>query len=75
VSELREIVWMDAFNDATNWTPTCELETKPRLIRSVGYLLPVVVPGYVSLAQSLDPWTDSVGSVLHIPKVCIVEEV
>lgn len=74
MTELREVVWSDAFADATDWTATGDLETRPRLIRSVGYVLPDVVPGYLSLAQSLDPWTDSVGAVLHIPRSCIVEE-
>lgn len=51
---LREVVWFDAFSDAAEWTATCELETKPRHIRTVGYVIPDVIPGYLTLAQSLD---------------------
>ena len=72
--ELREVVWFDAFADATaNWTSIYELETKPRQIRSVGYVIPDVIPGYLTLAQSLDADTDCVGQVIHIPTVCVLE--
>lgn len=72
-SMLREVLWFDAFADAVEWTGTHELETKPRQIRTVGYVIADVIPGYLTLAQSVDRDADVVTGVLHIPTVCVLE--
>ena len=68
------VEWIDAQADAVMWSGVDELETEPRLIRSVGYELPVTVPGHTSVAGSWDEAAEAYGGVMHIPDgmVCSV---
>ena len=59
------VTWYDAHADATTWTDIAELDPIPRVITSVGWLIPDAVHDHITLAQSFDG--DTVDSVLHIP--------
>lgn len=66
------VTWMDAHDDAHNWTPIDQLDTEPRLIQTCGWLLDDVTPDHLTIAQSVDG--TSVGSVIHIPRCNVQEE-
>ena len=61
------VEWIDAHADANTWSSRDELSDTPRLIRSVGYLLPPVIERHTTIAASWDRETDTYGSVMHIP--------
>jgi hypothetical protein len=66
------IEWYDAFGDATEWTEIKALEKKPRLIVTVGHMLPARVKGYHTVALSYDDAIKHVAGVIHIPEVNVV---
>ena len=70
------VEWIDAQADAISWTERGELETEPRLIRSVGYLIEEVMDRHTSVAASWDEFAEVFGSVMHIPNrmVCSVSD-
>ena len=64
--------WLDAHADAAGWTALTDLDLEPRVIVTSGFLLPVIKPGHVSIAQSVDG--DLVDSVIHILTASIIEQ-
>lgn len=68
-----EVHWLDAFSDAVdNWRQRADLDADERVIVTTGWLLPNVIAGYVSVAQSVDSATDTVCHVLHIPSASVL---
>jgi len=64
------VVWIDAHAATLRWTTFDELEINEREIVSVGFLVQDD-DEHVVLAQSMDHVTDSVDSVLVIPRACV----
>jgi len=77
--------WVDAAADtAGGWVTPADLEQRPYVVRSVGFLIPTAdggKPGHVTLAQSVgahqgdenDP--DAYDHVLHVPAGMVVRMV
>lgn len=65
--KLVLVEWIDAQADAVMWSGLEELETEPRLIRTVGYLIEDVIEGHTTVAGSWDEFAEVFGSVMHIP--------
>ena len=70
---LSLVDWHDAHADH-GWVDRGDIDTEPRLVRSVGWVLENVKRGHLTLAQSWDPDTDSWDALLHIP-ICMVQTV
>ena len=66
------VTWVDAQADAEQWTTRDDLERSPRVIRSIGFDLGLVMRDHVTLASSWDTHTQSVGQVMHIPEACVI---
>jgi hypothetical protein len=65
------VEWIDAQSDAETWLHLDELNSEPRMIRSVGYLLESPIEGHMSVAASWDEFSRHVGSVMHIPDAMV----
>jgi hypothetical protein len=65
------VEWVDAHQETSSWTAIEDLDSEgDRLIRTVGFLLPVDdggKSGHVTIVQSWDEEQEMVDNVLHIP--------
>lgn len=65
--KLVKVTWLDAHAVTTGWEPIEELDPDPCVVESVGFLLPDVKAGHVTLAQSWIDGNEEVDHVLSIP--------
>ena len=74
---LVVVHWIDAFDGENGWTDLEKYEPKEATVATVGWLIPDVLQGYVTLVNSYfsdevdDPKT--VGMPIHIPVGMILE--
>lgn len=64
------VLWHDAHELTDGWTLIEEIEKGPRVIHSIGFLLPAeTTPGHHVLAQSIDD--EHVDNALAIPDAMV----
>lgn len=74
---LVAIHWMDAFDGENGWTDLDKYEPKEATVVTVGWLIPDVLQGYITLVNSYfpdeveDPKT--VGMPIHIPVGMVID--
>jgi hypothetical protein len=74
---LVAVHWVDAFDGENGWTDLDKYEPKEATVVTVGWLIPDVLQGYITLVNSYfpdeveDPKT--VGMPIHIPLGMIIE--
>lgn len=52
---LVHVVWWDAHGATSGWTHHGDIDPAPAEIQTVGWLLPKVKPGHLTVVQSIDP--------------------
>lgn len=65
------IEWTDAFDGPAEWTPLGNATGEPRVVQSVGFLVPGAPPGHVCLVTS-DDGAEHVGGGIVIPEAVIL---
>jgi hypothetical protein len=66
------VVWHDAHEVTESWTHIDELDTEPKVVRSIGLLLPNVKKGHICIAQSIIEDENTVDNVLAIPEEMVI---
>ena len=72
---LAIVTWHDTHSDEQGWLLIDELEKKPAIVHSVGWLIPTSEggnPDHVTLYQTRIEGTDQIDSVVHIPVGMVV---
>jgi len=70
--ELVFVIWLDAHADRSGaWLDLDEIEDKPYVVHSAGFLLQGVKKDHISIAQSLGAEDGVVDHVLHIPNAMV----
>ena len=64
--QVVRVGWHDAHSECESWMAIDDVDPEPRLIISVGFLIPDAKEGHVVIAQSHDDETH-IDSVLAIP--------
>jgi hypothetical protein len=70
--KLVKITWLDAHSVTTGWEPIAELDDEPCVVESVGFLLPNVKAGHVTIAQSIIESIEECDHVLSIPSKMVI---
>lgn len=70
--QLVKITWQDAHALTTGWEAIAELDDEPCLVESVGFLIPDVKKGHLTIAQSWIAGNEEVDHVLSIPAKMVV---
>ena len=65
--QLVKVTWLDAHAVTSGWEPVDELDPDPCVVESVGFVLPDVKAGHITLAQSWIAGNEEVDHVLSIP--------
>lgn len=65
--QLVKVTWLDAHAVTVGWEAIAELDPDPCVVESVGFVLPDVKAGHVTLAQSFIAGNEEVDHVLSIP--------
>ena len=65
--QLVKVTWLDAHAVTTGWEAIEELDPDPCVVESVGFVLPDVKAGHITLAQSFIVANEEVDHVLSIP--------
>lgn len=68
-----EIVWWDAHALTDSWTEVDSLDLDPRVITTVGMLIPNLKQGHYTVAQSVDG--SLVDNVIAIPEEMLVQPI
>jgi hypothetical protein len=71
IGRLVRVRWHDAHGIGAGWMPISEIDANPRVIESVGWVIPDVKAGHVVLVASVDD--DHVDGGLAIPHGMIRE--
>lgn len=69
--EIVRVKWRDAHSECESWMLVEDIDPDPRVIESVGFLVPDAKADHVVLAQSHDDLIH-VDSVLAIPVAMVV---
>jgi len=64
---LVKITWLDAHAVTTGWEAVAELDDEPCVVESVGFLIPDVKRGHITIAQSWIASSEDVDHVLSVP--------
>jgi hypothetical protein len=74
---LVAIHWMDAFDGENGWTDLDKYDPKEATVVTVGWLIPDVLQGYITLVNSYFPdeveEPKTVGMPIHIPVGMVIE--
>lgn len=65
--KLVKVTWLDAHAVTTGWEAIEELDDEPCVVESVGFLIPDVKKGHVTIAQSIIADNEECDHVLSIP--------
>lgn len=71
---LVRIDWLDAHDDAEQWTDPADIDQQPRTVTTVGTLLQYGQGGkrrHMSVALSVDS-EGFLGKIIHVPRQCVI---
>jgi hypothetical protein len=67
---LVKVFWEDAFDSENGWIHLSDYKPETARFETVGYLIPDLLDGYVSVTSTIDPDEapdyETVGMVVHI---------